>query len=148
MDTARPTRRSQYDVGIGYGDNIEAARKAILEAIATVSGIEADPKPEVLVWDLGGSSVNLRIRWWTQSKRTNVVHVQAAVLEAVKQALDKAGIDMPYPTQVMLLHDQTEDTDGIRGEQREGWPRGATAASPLPARELSDERRGQSGKGP
>jgi small-conductance mechanosensitive channel len=146
VNTARPTRRSQYDVGIGYGDNVEAAREAILEALGTVSGIEADPKPEVLVWDLGGSSVNLRVRWWTQSKRTNVVHVQAGVLEAVKQALDKAGIDIPYPTQVMLLHDQTEETDGIRGEQREGWPRRPSAKSPRPARELSDGRRGPFGE--
>jgi small-conductance mechanosensitive channel len=113
VNTARPTRRSQYDVGIGYGDDIEAARTAILEAIATLPGIETDPRPEVLVWDLAGSSVNLRVRWWTQSKRTNVVHVQAAILEAIKKALDKNGIDMPFPTQVMLLHDQTEETDGI-----------------------------------
>ncbi|WP_235919353.1 mechanosensitive ion channel family protein [Aureimonas psammosilenae] len=123
VNTARPTRRSQYDVGIGYGDDIEGARSAILDALRTVEGIEADPKPEVLVWDLGNSSVNLRVRWWTQSKRTNVVHVQAAVLQAVKQELDRAGIDMPFPTQVMLFHDQTEETDGMRGQQREGWPR-------------------------
>jgi len=134
VNTARPTRRSQYDVGIGYGDDIEGARRAILEAIAQVPGIEADPRPEVLVWDLAGSSVNLRVRWWTQSKRTNVVHVQAAVLEAIKNALDSLGIDMPYPTQVVLFHDQTEETDGIRGEQREGWPRRPGHEPPRPVR--------------
>lgn len=136
VNTARPTRRSQYDVGIGYGDDIEAARSAIVEALGTVAGIEADPKPEVLVWELAGSSVNLRVRWWTQSKRTNVVHVQAAVLEAMKKTLDKAGIDMPYPTQVVLHHDQTEETDGRRGQQREGWPRQPGAEPPRPARDV------------
>lgn len=123
VNTARSARRSQYDVGIGYGDDIAGARRVILDALKNVEGIEAEPAPEVLVWDLAGSSVNLRVRWWTQSKRTNVVHVQAAVLEAMKVALDKMGIDMPYPTQVVLLHDQTEETDGVRGMQREGWPR-------------------------
>lgn len=136
VNTARPTRRSQYDVGIGYGDDIPAAREAILAAIAAVPGIEADPKPEVLVWDLAGSSVNLRMRWWTESKRTNVVHVQAAVLEAVKVALDEAGIDMPFPTQVMLFHDQSEESDGIRGEQREGWPRRPKQDTPPPAKDV------------
>ncbi|WP_245415002.1 mechanosensitive ion channel family protein [Aureimonas flava] len=134
VNTARPTRRSQYDVGIGYGDDIEGARRAILEAIRSVPGIETEPAPEVLVWELAGSSVNLRVRWWTNSKRTNVVHVQSAVLEAVKQALDGVGIDMPYPTQVVLLHDQTEETDGIRGEQREGWPRRPDREPPGPLR--------------
>lgn len=136
VNTARLMRRSQYDVGIGYGDDIRAARKAILDALATVPGIETDPEPEVLVWDLAGSSVNLRVRWWTQSKRTNVVHVQAAALEAVKVALDRAGIDMPYPTQVMLFHDQSEETDGICGAQREGWPRRPGEEPPGPVRNL------------
>lgn len=136
VNTARPTRRSQYDVGIGYGDDIEAARRAILTAIGEVAGIEADPAPEVLVWDLAGSSVNLRVRWWTKSKRTNVVHVQAAVLEAIKRALDGLGIDMPFPTQVVLFHDQTEETDGVRGTQREGWPRRPDSPPPRPARRI------------
>ncbi|WP_279483857.1 mechanosensitive ion channel family protein [Aureimonas sp. SK2] len=148
VNTARPTRRSQYDVGIGYGDDIEGARKAILEAIAKVPGLEADPAPEVLVWDLAGSAVNLRVRWWTQSKRTNVVHIQAAVLEAIKGALDSVGIDMPYPTQVVLFHDQTEETDGIRGEQREGWPRRPGREPPKPVRLVSPPRDGGPSDGP
>ncbi len=138
VNTARLARRSQYDVGIGYGDDVEAARAAILDAMRSVHGIEADPKPEVLVWDLAGSSVNLRVRWWTDSKRTSVVHVQAAVLEAVKARLDRAGIDMPYPTQVMLFHDQTETVDGRRGQQREGWPKRPGKEPPRPARDERD----------
>ncbi|WP_312745748.1 hypothetical protein [Candidatus Nitrospira neomarina] len=36
--------------------------------------------------------------------------------------MDKAGIDMPYETQVQLFHDQTESMDGDRATQRQGWP--------------------------
>ena len=122
VNTAHDLRRSQYDVGIGYGDDIDIARKAIIAALADAPGVEADPKPEVLVWDLASSTVNLRVRWWTNSVRTDVVHTQAAILEAIKHALDKAGIDMPFDTQVLLLHDQSEELDGMRGKQREGWP--------------------------
>ncbi len=35
-----------------------------------------------------------------------------------------AGIDLPYPTGQVLVHDQTEETDGDRARQREGWPTG------------------------
>ena len=45
--------------------------------------------------------------------------------KAIKLALDSESIDMPYPTQVLLMHDQTEETDGDRTKQREGWPAGA-----------------------
>jgi small conductance mechanosensitive channel len=48
------------------------------------------------------------------------------VLTAIKYALDKHGIDMPYNTQVILHHDQTEELDGVRGKQREGWPKAAS----------------------
>ncbi len=122
VNTARPLRRSQYDIGIGYGDDIAEARTAIMEAIAKVEAVVSDPAPEVIVFDLAASSVNLRVRWWTPSKGVNLVKVQGEVLEGVKQALDAKGIDIPYATQVMLFHDQTEDADGHRDAQREGWP--------------------------
>jgi small conductance mechanosensitive channel len=32
------------------------------------------------------------------------------------------GLDLPYPTQNILFHDRTEETDGDRSQQREGWP--------------------------
>lgn len=55
VKTAYDTRRSQYDVGIGYGDDIEKARTAILDALADITDIETDPAPEVLAWDLAAS---------------------------------------------------------------------------------------------
>lgn len=62
------------------------------------------------------------MRWWTLSRRADVVVVHSAVIMAIKNALDEAHIDMPYETKVHLFHDQTEADDGNRGAQREGWP--------------------------
>lgn len=121
--TAHDQRRSQYDVGIGYGDGIEHARQVLVDAVSTVPEVQQDPKPEALTWDLAASWVTIRVRWWTDSRRSDVVHVKAKVLTAIKQGLDEAGIDMPYDTQVQLFHDQTESDDGVRGTQREGWPK-------------------------
>ena len=122
VKTAYKAVRNQYDVGIGYGDEIEEACEAIRSALAEVAEIEKTPAPEALPWDLAASWVTIRVRWWCASRRADVVEVRAKVIVAIKQALDKAGIDMPYETQVQLFHDQTEDTDGDRGAQREGWP--------------------------
>jgi small-conductance mechanosensitive channel len=137
VNTAHETRRSQYDVGIGYGDDIEKAREVMIAAVAKIPGVVEKPKPEALVWDLSESAVNLRVRWWTQSRRTDVVHIQSQVLEAIKHALDEAGIDMPFHTQVTLFHDQTDVQDGIRGRQREGWPARPGTRPPRPVREQS-----------
>ena len=135
VNTAFPLRRSEVMVGIGYSDQIAVARKAILAVLAELEGIEPDPAPEALAWELAGSSVNLKVRWWTDSRRTSVVHAQARVVEAIKGVLDREGIDMPFPTQVVLLHDQTEETDGSRGKQREGWPPRKDGPQPRPARQ-------------
>lgn len=139
VNTAFEKRRSQYDVGIGYADDIARAREVILAAIGEVEGVEADPAPEVLVSDLAASWVTLRPRWWTDSKRTDVVHVKSRIVEAIKIALDDAGIDMPFETVVQLYHDQTDEHDGTRGKQREGWPSGDGSNAP---RSLYEVERG------
>jgi small-conductance mechanosensitive channel len=116
--------RSEYDVGIGYGDDLAMAKSLALAAVSRIEGVLDEPAPDVLVWELAGSSKNLRLRWWTRSKRGEVLAVRDRVLQAVAETLTGAGIDLPFPTQVLLFHDQTEATDGDRTRQREGWPAG------------------------
>lgn len=62
--------------------------------------------------------------------RTEQVHVRARVVLALFQAAKAHGIDLPFPTQIMLWHDQTEETDGDRNYQREGWPGGSNVPAP------------------
>ncbi|MGY3091267.1 small conductance mechanosensitive channel [Hymenobacter sp. UYAg731] len=125
VNTAYDKRRLQYDIGIGYGDDIGQARQLIIEAMKGVEGVMADPAPEALVVDLAGSSVNIRARWWINPpRRADIMGAQDRVLEAIKNTLTAHGIDLPFPTQQILWHDQTEATDGDRKTQREGWPAG------------------------
>lgn len=134
VNTAYPIRRSQYDVGVGYGDDIDLARRLIVEAVASVPEVLDTPAPEALVVDLAPSSVNIRARWWTGSARGDQVSVQGQVVFAIKQTLSAHGIDLPFPTQQVLFHDQTEATDGDRARQREGWPARPGEDAPTPRR--------------
>jgi len=124
VNTAFEHRRSQYDIGIGCNDDWGKARKIMIDACAGVEGVQSDPAPETIPIELGDFANIIRLRWWTKSDRASQIHVFGDVLEAVYKALDAEGIDMPYPTQVHLFHDQTEETDGDRSKQREGWPAG------------------------
>ncbi|MCI4653648.1 mechanosensitive ion channel family protein [Sphingomonas aquatilis] len=141
VNTAFPVRRDQFDIGIGYGDKPDRAMTVFAEAIANVEGVEADPAPEVLPWGLDASSVTLRARWWSESKRTNIVHLRARVILAIWQAAADNGIDLPFPTQQILFHDQTEETDGDRTRQREGWPAGANPPRPRRSERQHDDDR-------
>ncbi len=125
VNTAYPSRRLQYDIGIGYGDDIERAVTLIFEALGEADSVLDDPPPEVLVVDLAGSTVNLRVRWWIKPpRRADALASQDEVLLAIKKKLTANGIDLPFPTRQILFHDQTEETDGDRRRQREGWPAG------------------------
>jgi small conductance mechanosensitive channel len=126
VNTAFESRRMEYDVGIGYGDNIDEAKRLMLEAIYSVDEVLRDPAPDVLALELAESSVNIRVRWWiTPPRRMDDLSSRDKVISAIKQKVYvENGIDLPYPTQQILFHDQTEETDGDRGSQREGWPAG------------------------
>lgn len=146
VNTAYEKRRSGYDLGIGVSDSVDDARAAILEVLAEVDGVLADPAPEVLVVDLADFAVKLRVWWWTEPpQRINILHVQSRVLQAIKEVLLERGIDLPYPTHLLLFHDQTEETDGDRGRQREGWPAGAGRELPRPRR-IGDAARALGGR--
>jgi small-conductance mechanosensitive channel len=125
VNTAFENRRLQYDVGIGYGDDIETARQLILEAMNQTEGVLETPAADAIVVDLAGSSVNIRARWWVAPpRRADVLDLQNRVLTNIKNTLTANGIDLPFPTRQILFHDQTEATDGDRAHQREGWPAG------------------------
>ena len=125
VNTAFPSRRLQYDVGIGYGDDIATARTVILRAIGSIHGIMTTPAPEVLGVGLADYSVTLRVRWWIDPpRRADTMESMSDALHAIKDALTEAGIDLPFPTRQILFHDQTEESDGDRSRQREGWPAG------------------------
>ncbi|MBE9048900.1 mechanosensitive ion channel family protein [Nostocales cyanobacterium LEGE 11386] len=126
VNTAFENRRLEYDVGVGYGDDLEWTKQLMLEAMHSVDVVLKDPAPDVLVMELAESSVNIRVRWWIQPPRwSDALDSRDQVISAIKQKLYvENGIDLPYPTSQILFHDQTEETDGDRSRQREGWPAG------------------------
>ena len=134
VNTAYETRRLQYDIGIGYGDDIETARSLILDCLRQAPSAVETPAPECVVIALADSTVNLRARWWINPPRkADTYRSLDEVLTAIKRTLSANGIDLPYPTQQILFHDQTESTDGNRATQREGWPsKHGAATEPRP----------------
>lgn len=109
-----PTRRVKFTVGVGYPDSIDEARTTILRTVRDSEGVLADPGPWAYVEELAPSSVNFAVYFWTDSHQANVLKVRDRVATGIKQALDRAGIDMPFPHTVLLFHDQTGTRDGDR----------------------------------
>ena len=114
VKTAYEQRGVKFNVGIGYLDDIETGRETIRRVLSKTEGVAADPAPMVYVSELGESSVNFTVYFFTGSNNANVLKVSDKVTTGIKYALDKQGIDMPYPHTVVLFQDRTEARGDIR----------------------------------
>ena len=139
VKTAYDTHRDELVVGIGYGDNPAEAVKYFLAAVSAVEGVASEPAVEVIPWELSDFTVNLKVRWWGSSPRIDQVVLKGRVIMAVAKAAKEHGVDLPFPTSVVLFHDQTEEVDGDRAQQREGWPAGKAPPKSRFMREISRE---------
>jgi small-conductance mechanosensitive channel len=114
--TAHEVIRSQYDVGLGYDENYLEAMKILKQTVEKVEGVSSEKPVETLVWDQADSWLTIRVRWWTKSDRASVVQVWSKVLLDTQQAMNDAGIDLPFPTQVEVqnAHDLKEAREDLK----------------------------------
>jgi small conductance mechanosensitive channel len=113
VNTAFNKRRVLFTVGIGYPDSIEEARANIYRTLQETEGVLSDPEPWVYVAELAPSSVNFNVYFWVEPQQAKVLKVSDKVATGIKLALDKAGIDIPYPHTVVLFHDTTGSKKAI-----------------------------------
>lgn len=108
INTATSTRRSEQIVGISYDSDIDTASSLIKEAIGELDGVLSEPAPDVLVDDLAPSSVNLRVRWWTDARRSNVIATKSAVVRRIKYLLNEHDIEIPFPIRTLHFNDNVQ----------------------------------------
>jgi len=98
--TISTVRRADAMVGISYKDDIENAISVIKnEILATMPFVLHIPEPEFRVEELGDSSVNIQVLVW--HPRDDWSQAQPILLTTIKRALDKEGIEIPFPQRVI-----------------------------------------------
>lgn len=97
-----PTRRAEWTFGVGYGVNLADAERIIREILAADARTKDDPSPWVQVNDWNASSVDFLVRAWVE--RADYWDYQADIKRNLKEAFDREGIDIPFPTRT-LVHD-------------------------------------------
>jgi len=96
-NAANDRRRVSVDFGIGYGEDIDHARNAIVEAGSRIDGVLEDPEPTAPVTELSDSAVILSGRLWIGPSESSYGDITAQFVERVKKRFDAEGIDIPYP---------------------------------------------------
>ena len=96
--SGQTTRRVEIDFTVGYGEDLAQTR----EVLATMAGahekVLADPAPWTGVTGLLDSAVQVTLQAWVKSG--DWWQTQADLMQAGKEALDAAGIEIPFPHQV------------------------------------------------
>lgn len=95
-----PTRRAEWTFGIGYGANLKTAEEVIRNVVMGDGRTLVDEGLFLQVNNLGDSSVDFLCRAWVNAD--DYFQYQADIKRQVKEALDGAGVDIPFPTRTIV----------------------------------------------
>ncbi|MEL6957948.1 MAG: mechanosensitive ion channel family protein [Pseudomonadota bacterium] len=114
--TDQDKRRVTVMCGVAYDEDVDEARSVIRDAVEGCGSVDQSEKPvQIFAQAFGASSIDFEVTWWTGSEPVDIRTSRDEVVAAVKSALDKAGIEIPFPYRTL------------------------TFKEPLPVRQLTDE---------
>jgi small conductance mechanosensitive channel len=89
------TRRVDMEFGISYSDDMDKAMQLIQQVLESDERVLAEPEPLIAISNLGDSSVEIRVRPWTESQ--NVWPLRYELTKKVKESFDANGVSIPFP---------------------------------------------------
>lgn len=119
--TAGTRRRTEVRCGIAYGEDVAAGRRVIAEAVERCETVDDSRPVQVFAHGFGASSIDFEIAWWTGATPLDVRRSRDEVVEAVKRALDDAGIEIPYPYRTLTFsRNEPAIAAAVRGRGENG----------------------------
>ena len=94
------TRRVDLVYGVGYDSDIKQTKDVLMKVLTSHPKVLKDPAPTVNVTELADSSINFAVRPWCET--ADYWDVYFDITEQTKEALDAAGIEIPYPHAVEI----------------------------------------------
>jgi len=88
-------RRAELIIGISYGDNVDAARRVIMDILNKDTRVKTNPAPSVFVSELADSAVQLTVWFWTSWP--DLATTRADVREQIYETLPKKKLSFPFP---------------------------------------------------
>lgn len=112
--TADGFYRKDFVVGIGYEDDIEAAKQVIVGILNSNEYIvqnDEDHESFVIEDELAASTVNLKVYFWvdTYDYRKSAAVIQGIIIRQVKEGLEKEGFNLPADIKELKLYGNEED---------------------------------------
>ena len=129
--TRNPLRRFEFTVGVSVDLDLLVVRQLAIATLQQMPGILAEPRPRVLVQELGDSTVTVRVLAWIDQRDTDFLKARSEAIRLVKTAFDNAGIEMPEPIyRIHMAETAKPDGDTQHKKQAETSPAVAIHAEP------------------
>ena len=94
-------RRSSLEFGVAGGADLDAAERILVESAVSVAGVRSEPVPTAWISSLGDTTINLELRFWHDFADRH--QVKSAVAHEALARLTSAGVNMPFPTQELII---------------------------------------------
>lgn len=118
VQTAYPEKRWSVLVGVSYDDDLDTARAAAIEAVDSVPEVLLEPRPQALLVELGASTVNIEVQFWTGSRQGDGLQTRDRVIDAIKTHMDAHEVSMP--SDIVELAATRSFAAALRAGDREG----------------------------
>lgn len=115
--TDQSYRRVTITAGIAYGEDVAEGRRVIEEALKDLDTVAQDRPIQIFAKEFNSSSIDFEVTWWTGSTPLDERRSRDKVVEAVKAALDSAGIEIPFPYRTLTFKEPLEVRGGA-GEEK------------------------------
>lgn len=108
--TNQDKRRVTIPVGVAYSENLGEAVALIEKTLKQCKLVNQDDPIQIFPNGFGSSSMDMEVTWWTGPTPVDIRRSRAEVVLAVKEALDGAGIEIPFPYRTMTFAEPLELT--------------------------------------
>jgi len=98
--SGQKTRRVEINFTVGYGEDLNAARAVLAGVAEAHEKVLDDPAQWTGVTGLLDSAVQITLQAWVKSD--DWWQTQADLMQGGKEAIDAAGIEIPFPHQVAV----------------------------------------------
>ena len=93
--SANKTRRLDFNLGVGYQEDIDKVKNAVMRVIERTPQILKSPEPFVHLGEWADSSINFIVRVWVNTE--DYWDANFSLMEEFKREFDKEGIEIPFP---------------------------------------------------
>lgn len=101
--TIESIRRTTFICGVAYGENVDHAREVIQKAVESCRTVSGERPVEIFANEFAESSINFEVTWWCGATPLDVRRSRDEVIAAVKQGLNDAGIEIPFPYRTLTF---------------------------------------------